>query len=560
MSEAAVPERKPVPLVPGIRVVRVFWRMLAPLAVAANIVAFTWLLGGSDDLRHQALVTAAFIAGFTLLASVIQELLSPTNADLRIIPVADHRAERLTAIVRGLLFVLLGTELAIYLVRANDWSESVATLLGVLRNVGLILFAWSALSRSGLTAKITPKDTKSYWQLLAWLFVKFIVPLGMLTLLFFAVAYALGYQALALWVVQSAGWTALLILAVGTLYRALRRRLHATVAFMRDEKVVEGEGAAPWWIGLERILAGALKILIAIATYFMLLSIWNVTPAEIGEFLKQPLFGGAGQTWGALLGGLAKAAVVLILLALVRNVLIFFVFPRANVETGARYAMLTVLRYAAVILVALFLLGATGVDTSSLAIFAGAATFGLAFGMRDIFSNFFSGLIMLLERPVRVGDTIEVAGTKGKIEAIRLRGTTIRTFEGTSVILPNTHLIGERLTNLSYGLTTPRMQIDVGVSYDSDPREVEKVLLAVAKAEPRVIADPAPVVRFNNFGASSLDFSLRVWTRDVADRWDMIHEMRVQIFDALKKAGIEIPFPQTDLHIRSDATRSQETS
>ncbi len=556
MTDATTPERKPVPFVPGIRLLRILWRMLAPLAVAANIVAATWLLGGSDDLKHQALVTGAFIAGFTLLASIIQELLSPTNAELRIIPVADHRAERLTAIVRGLLFVLLGTELAIYLVRANGWSESAAALLGVLRNVGLILFAWSALSRSGFLQRLAPEQTKTYPQLLRALLVKGVVPLAMLTLLFFAVAYALGYEALSYWVVGSAGWTAVLILAVGLLYRALRRRLHAAVSFARDDQSgEEGEDVVPWWIGLERILGGALKIAIAVATYFVLLSIWHVAPADIHAFLDKPMFGTVGPLWGTLLGGLAKVAVVLVLLALIKNILIFFVFPRANVEVGARYAMLTVLRYAAIVLVVLFLFGALGVDTSSLAIFAGAATFGLAFGMRDIFSNFFSGLIMLIERPVRVGDTIDVGSVKGKIEAIRLRTTTIRNFEGTSVIVPNTHLIGERLTNLSYGLTTARMQIDVGVSYGSDPRDVEKILLACAKEDSRWIDDPAPVVRFQNFGESSLDFTLRVWTRDVGDRWDMIHDLRVRVFEALNKAGIEIPFPQRDLHIRSDVTK-----
>lgn len=555
MNDAVAPERKPVPFVPGIRIVRILWRMLAPLAVAANLIAWTWLLEGSDALKYQALVTAAFITGFSLLASIIQELLSPTNADLRIIPVADHRAERLTSIVRGLLFVLLGTELAIYLVRANGWSESVAALLGVLRNVGLILFAWSAFNRSGFLRRITPAETKSYWQLVVRLLVKLVLPLAMLTLLFFAVAYALGYEALSIWVAQSAGWTAVLILAVGLLYRAVRRRLHATVSFMRDEQSADGEDVVPWWIGLERILAGALKVLLVVGTYFLLLSIWNVAPDDIRAFLKNPILGAVGPAWGTVLGGLAKAAVVLLLLALIRNVLIFFVFPRANVETGARYAMLTVLRYAAVVLVVLFMFGAFGVDTSSLAIFAGAATFGLAFGMRDIFSNFFSGLIMLIERPVRVGDTIDIGTVKGKIEAIRLRTTTIRNFEGTSVIVPNTHLIGERLTNLSYGLTTARMQIDVGVAYASDPKHVERILLECAHADPRWIDDPAPVVRFQNFGASSLDFTLRVWTRDVGDRWDMIHDLRVRVFDALTKAGIEIPFPQTDIHLKSDATK-----
>ena len=194
-----------------------------------------------------------------------------------------------------------------------------------------------------------------------------------------------------------------------------------------------------------------------------------------------------------------------------------------------------------------------------LAVFAGGASVGLAFGMKDIFSNFFSGLIMLLERPVRVGDTIEVSGNKGKVEAIRLRGTTLRTFDGTMVIVPNTEMIGSSLANLSYTLETARMQIDVGVSYGESPAKVEEVLLRVARADWRVLGDPEPVVRFNNFGASSLDFCLRVWTHEIDARWAMISELRAKVFEAFREEGIEIPFPQTDLHIRSDSTRPQPT-
>ena len=159
---------------------------------------------------------------------------------------------------------------------------------------------------------------------------------------------------------------------------------------------------------------------------------------------------------------------------------------------------------------------------------------------------------MLLERPVRVGDTIEVAGVTGKIEAIRLRGTTLRTFDGTTVIVPNTHMIGDRLSNLTHGLTTARMQIDVGVGYGEDPKRVEEILLRIARADPRVSSDPAPVVRFTNFGDSSLDFTLRVWTQDLGERWAMVSDLRVAVFEAFREAGIEIPFPQRDLHIRSD--------
>ena len=542
------------PLVPGIRILRILWRMVLPLAVAANLVGWTHLLDGSEELKRQSLVMGLFVLGFSLVASLIQEVLSPSNGELRLVNLKDHQAQRMMTIIKGLLFTLLGTELAIWLVEANGWNPSISALLALLRNCGLIIFGWAAINRSWLIQKLKPETVDSYLDLTRAMLARVILPLGVFTVLFVLVVFALGYEALAAWVGTHAAWTGLVLLLAVLAHRWFRGRLHAAISFMRDERMAESEGAvAPWWIGLERIIAGALKIVMVLATVFILLRVWGLSPSDFDPFLAQPILGGVGgQTWGGLLGSLMIAVIVYLIYQLVRNILIFVVFPRTGVELGARYAMLTVLRYGGVVVIALLLLGAFGVNTGTLTVFAGGASVGLAFGLKDIFSNFFSGLIMLLERPVRVGDTVEVGTTKGKIEAVRLRGTSIRTFDGTTVIVPNTDMIGSTLANLTHGFKTARMQVDVGVAYSEDPREVEKILLAIARKDPRVIDDPEPVVRFANFGGSSLDFSLRMWTRDIDQRWAMVSEMRVEIFEAFKAAGIEIPFPQTDLHIRSD--------
>lgn len=551
-------EKKRAPLVLGIRLLRVVWRLLAPLAVAVNLVLWAHLLGASESLKEQALVTAGYIFGFALLVALAREILSPQNAELRLLLIPDYRAERLFKIIRAVLFIVLGTHLAIYLVRANGWSESVAALLEVTEKVGLIFFGYFALKRSGLLERLTPAKADSYAGLVARLLIRVVLPIGLLAILFYVIATALGYGALSRWVLMNAGWSCGFILVLGVLYRFLRTRLHHTIAFMRDEHVAEstdGPSTAPYYIGVERILAGTLKILVAVALYIGVLTIWGVEQSDITALLARPsIFG--GQPWGKFLGSMSNAAFVWLAYALLRNLLIFILFPKADVEPGARYAMLTVLKYVAVALVAMIILNAFGVDSSTLAVFAGGASVGLGFAMKDVFSNFFGGLIMLLERPVRVGDTIEVAGAKGKVEAIRLRGTTLRTFDGTTVIIPNTSMISSTLANLTYSFETARMQIDVGVAYDEDPAQVERILLSVAQADPRVLDDPAPAVRFTNFGASSLDFSLRVWTHDIDERWTMVSEMRYIIFERFRKAGIEIPFNQLDLHVRSDDTKS----
>ena len=565
---AATPEEpRRAPLAPGIRILRVLWRMVVPFAIAANIVGWTYLLDTSDDTKRQSWVIGLFILGFSLVASLIQEVLSPTNAELRMVKLKDHQAQRMMTIVKGLLFTLFGTQVAIWLVEANKWNPSLSALLSLLRNCGLIIFGWAAISRSWLIRSLRPAKINSYLDVVRMVLARVILPLGVVMALFLVIVHALGYEALAGWVSKHAMYTAVLILGAVLVHRWVRGRLHAAIAFMRDERMneaaeaadVEGEGdgeeaPAPWWIGMERILAGALKIVVILGSLMILLRIWGLRLADLGPAMQQPILGGAGgQTWGGLVGSIVAAVVVYLSYTFLRNLLIFIVFPRTGVELGARYAMLTVLRYGAVVVIALLLLGAVGVNTSTLTVFAGGASVGLAFGMKDIFSNFFSGLIMLLERPVRVGDTVDVGGTRGKIEAVRLRGTTIRTYDGNTIIVPNTEMIGSRLTNLTHNFETARMVIEVGVSYDEDPRQVEEVLLKVARKDKRVNIDPEPVVRFTNFGGSSLDFRLIFWTDDLDDRWAMVSEMRTAIFEAFKKVDIEIPFPQMDLHVRSDA-------
>ena len=546
----------------AIRGVRMLWRMLGAILLAANLVAWAWILDASDGLKAQALVTAQYILAFSFLVTLAREILSPRNAELRVVPLSDYRALRLFTVLRALLFIILATHWMIYLVEANEWSESVAVLMRLAEQVGLIFFGWGALRRSGLLEKLVPENTDTYLGLLMRLLVRVILPIGVLTLLFYIVATALGYGALSAWVVRNAAWTAGTILVVGILYRLLQRQLHKTMSFMRNERVADTEeGAAastPWYIGVERILGGLIKIVTGFLLVHWTLQLWSVRWSDIAAVLDRRAFIGGG-TWGDLLGGFGMAAFAWLAYAFVRNVLIFMVFPAMGVESGARYAMLTVLKYVAFAAMGILILTAVGADASTLAVFAGGASVGLGFAMKDIFSNFFGGLIMLFERPVRVGDTIEVSGIKGKVEAIRLRGTLLRTFDGTTVMIPNTSMISTNLANLTHGFETARMQVDVGVSYGEDPAKIEKILLEIAHADPRVIGDPEPAVRFTNFGASSLDFSLRIWTQNLDERWAMVSEMRHRIFERFQKEGIEIPFNQMDLHIRSDQRERGET-
>ena len=236
---------------------------------------------------------------------------------------------------------------------------------------------------------------------------------------------------------------------------------------------------------------------------------------------------------------------------LLKNILTFFVFPGSRVGVGARYAILAVLRYAMIALAAVFAIGAFGVDTSSLGWFFGAAGIGIGLGLQDIIGNFVSGLIMLIERPINVGDNVQIGAAMGTVENIHMRGTVLRTFDNTTVLIPNRQVLGETVTNLTHKMSHARVIVEIGVAYGSDLAQVRRILLGVAAANPDVVDAPEPAVQLHNFADSSLLFRLITHTPKLTGRFGVASALRTAIYDRLNEEGVEIPFPQTDLHLKS---------
>ncbi|MCB1546955.1 MAG: mechanosensitive ion channel, partial [Hyphomicrobiaceae bacterium] len=185
-----------------------------------------------------------------------------------------------------------------------------------------------------------------------------------------------------------------------------------------------------------------------------------------------------------------------------------------------------------------------------LAIVAGALSVGIGFGLQSIVNNFVSGLILLVERPIKVGDWIVVGNDQGFVRRISVRATEIETFDRSSLILPNSELITGRVINLTHRNAMGRVIINVGTAYSSDPAEVVALLREIAQAHPTVLRHPEPRIAFVDFGASSLDFSVRVYIPDIKRTFDVQTDLRIAIFKAFAERGIEIPFPQQDLHLR----------
>ncbi len=242
---------------------------------------------------------------------------------------------------------------------------------------------------------------------------------------------------------------------------------------------------------------------------------------------------------------------VFIIAKVARYVLEEDALPRLDLPRGIPNALSILVRYGIVLGGVFFVSSAVGIDLSSLAIVIGALSVGIGFGLQNVVNNFISGLILLFERPIQPGDTVEINTVLGTVSRIGIRSSTLRTFNGAEVILPNGDLVSGAVTNWTLSDARRRVDIPVGVAYGTDPHRVLEILLQVAASHPEILADPGPVGLFAGFGASSLDFELRVWLSAPPNYLLTRSQLLLQIHDALGAADIALPFPQRDLHLRS---------
>ncbi len=263
------------------------------------------------------------------------------------------------------------------------------------------------------------------------------------------------------------------------------------------------------------------------------------------------------------LGDVIAFALTVVVAFMLSRLIRFFLeeeaFPRMQLRRGVGNAISTLLHYIVLLLGFVFALSAAGMDFTRVALFAGAFSVGIGFGLQTVVNNFVSGLILLFERPIQIGDMVEVGGLQGEVRRIGARSSTVRTFDGAEVIVPNANLITDPVTNWTLSDRRRRMDIEVGVAYGTDPEVVLELLEGVAAAHELVLESPKPEALFLAFGDSSLDFRLRVWIPRFEEGFSVRSQLTVAINAALRDAGIQIPFPQRDLHVRSidsDAIRS----
>ncbi|NJL17962.1 MAG: mechanosensitive ion channel family protein [Nitrospira sp.] len=283
----------------------------------------------------------------------------------------------------------------------------------------------------------------------------------------------------------------------------------------------------------------------------------------LGEFTKIPLYsiGDSTITLGTMLYLTVLVVALFYLTGKLKTWIVEGLLLRSQVELGLRHAVGNIVRMVFLGLGLVIILQTAGINLSSLTVLFGALGIGVGFGLQGVTNNFVSGIILLLERPIKVGDRIEVGNVNGDVINISPRATTIVTNDNIAIIVPNADFISSKVVNWSYTNRNVRFNFPVGVSYGSDPEQVRTVLLEVARAHHGVLKEPGPSVLFDSFGDSALNFVLRVWTRDFSTVPGVLRsELYFAISRAFKEHSIEIPFPQRDLHIKSGTLNVRQVS
>ena len=266
-------------------------------------------------------------------------------------------------------------------------------------------------------------------------------------------------------------------------------------------------------------------------------------------------------TIGSILLLLILFASVIIIERIVQKQLIRRFLSRTKLQPSLQFGLSRIIGYTLIAVGFYVALQLVGVDLSSLAIIAASLGVGIGFGLQNIINNLVSGIIILAERPISIGDRIEVAGVAGRVTKIQLRSTTVVTNDNITMIVPNADFISNTVTNWSHGDPKVRIRVPVGVAYGSDLKLLQRLLLEAAAEHPKALRDPSPVVLFTEFGDSSLNFELGVWTQEMtATPIHFTSEMNFIIDQKLRENDIEIPFPQRDLHVRSGLPAAAEAS
>jgi potassium efflux system protein len=462
-----------------------------------------------------------------------------------VVPVLRLLPPRVYAVLGPWPYVATGLyllNLLSFLFLGNSFlHRSYLLFVTLLTIVTILWLLWRSRSRAEASG---PSGAMRVVRAAAWI--------GILVLTVAAVANVIGNVTLAETLTSAlldSAYMGLVLYAGVTVFASVVRLLLARRAVSRFRIVTQRAGPLLHSVTkLFGVAAGIAWIIIIMNQFRVFRPVYDAVRAVLSYPLK---FGQISLTLGGVALFVFSVFLAFWVAKTVRIILSDEVLPKMPLPRGVANSISS-LSYYALVMAGLFVaLAAAGFEMSQLAIVVGALGVGIGFGLQNVVNNFVSGLILMFERPIQPGDVVEITGTSGKVREIGMRATTLTTFEGADVVVPNGTLLSEKLINWTLTDMNRRLDVAVGVAYGTDPGKVLALLTEVTKSTPGVADDIEPTILFVGFGASSLDFAIRAWTHDFSDWVRIRSDLTVRVHDAIVAAGIEIPFPQQDLHLRS---------
>lgn len=538
-------------------------RGLIPSAVAGAIAAAIYIEQGTTGLFAQMVFGAmAALAFFFMGSAFARAIATPDDAAWRLLPVdpaaargIHRRVVTLSMLIGVHIFVAATAQrVAVPGGLVTVYGFALTGLIGL--NIAS-LFIFGPKRRAELPGTARPVGGLSPAIRIAVAALALASP----------VSAAIGYVDLAAYLTASLVLTGVVVgtawalrhlsLELAVLLIERHRRPMAVAGRPGEAGVEPAQGARLW-------LATGLDMIIGVGALFSLLIVWRVDSEDlmirlrqwmqeikVGDYAISP-----ADAFFALL-------IVVISIAVTRRLqraLDERVFPQTRLDPGLRHSLKAALGYGGLLIGGLLAVATLGLNLTNIALVAGALSVGIGFGLQSIVNNFVSGLILLVERPIKVGDWVVVGDQQGIIKRINVRATELQTFQRASILIPNSQLISGAVTNWTYKDKMARIDIPVGVAYGSDIDKVEEVLLACARDHPQVDVHPPPQALLRQFGESSIDYELRAYISNVDYVLTVQSDLCKAIVHGFRAAGIEIPFPQRDLNIKGDLAAGLERS
>lgn len=523
--------------------------LLLPIGLLIVILVFGTLLDASAPVLSLVFLTVG-LAGVVLVFGIWlgQSLLSPEIASQRFIMMSDKRARASYLTVIGLSGVLALEAIYEGFERHFPFSAAATGVVPfiLIGATGFLLFRLATLVVGRKNDAIeNPEVGAALHAGHSGRRIDFI-GIGARAMKVVAIATlllsALGYDALAR-MFLSATLETMAIVALAIL--SFRRT-------MAIAKVIGGNFARSHE-HMSELAPVALGILLIAVSIPLILLAWGLRPAQIGDFISVlrtgVSFGDVRISFGDVVTFSLVFAIGYVLTRWIQRIVEVTVLPRLSLDGGSKSALLTAIGYFGLLLSALIAITSAGLDLSSLAIVFGALSVGIGFGLQNVVANFISGIILLIERPIKKGDWIKVGDAEGIVEKVAVRATHIKAFDRDDVIVPNSELISGIVRNRTLVDTLGRVEIYVGIAYESDVALALQEAMAAVTSHPDVVRDPAPSVTVTEFGESALNLQVFAYIRDVARSNRVRGELHLEIFARFNEAGISIPYPQRNVRV-----------